>query len=283
MKVLVTGGAGNVGRGVVRRLMGEHDVVSYDLKESPELQCTQIVGDLLDLSALRAAMAGIDAVVHLGAVPHPMNDPADKVFEVNVMGTHRVADAATEAGVGQIVFASSDSSLGLCFGEYGLPAPVQYIPVDAHHPVIPRDPYGLSKKLGEEVLESFHRKHGTAVTCLRYAWVWWEAEYANQPVLDANIANVASGLWTYVDARDVADAIACALARVTEGFHIVPLTAPDTTVSPPTLELVRDYLPPAVEIRERESFETNPFRTLWTLRPCQELLGYEPTRSWRNR
>ncbi len=283
MRVLITGGAGNVGRGVAHRLMGEHEVVSFDLVQTPELECPQIVGNLLDLDALRAAMNGVDAVVHLGAIPHPMNDPADRVFEVNVMGTHRVADAATAAGVGRIVFASSDSTLGLCFGEYGLPLPVQYVPVDAAHPVIPRDPYGLSKKVGEEILEAFHRRHGTAITCLRYACVWWDATYETQPLHDANVANVAAGLWTYVDARDVADAIACALDRVDEGFHIIPLTAPDTTVSQPTIELVRKYLPPTVEIRERETFDTNPFRTLWTLRPCKDILGFEPTRSWRKR
>lgn len=281
MKVVVTGGAGNVGRGVVGRLMAEHEVVSFDRREHPDVACTQVTGDILNLGDLRAAMDGADAVVHLAAIPHPMHDPADRVFEVNVMGTHRVAETAVEAGASRLVFASSDSTLGLVFGDYGSPLPLEYIPVDPAHPTKPRDPYGLSKRIGEEVLEAFHRRHGVAVTCLRYAWVWWPPEYENQPNLAANPDAVASGLWTYVDARDVADAIACALERVDDGFHIVPLTAPDTAVDTPTLDLVARHVAPDVEVRDRASFEREPFRTLWDLGPCREILGFSPERTWR--
>jgi len=283
MRVVVTGGAGDIGHCVVKQLAQEHEVISFDQRVSTELHCEQVVGDILDLDALRAVMKGTHCVIHLAAIRHPMADPADRVFHVNVMGTHRVADAAVDAGVRRIVFASSDSTFGFVFGNYGCPLPlVEYVPLDTKHPTHPRDPYGLSKLVGEELLHSMHRRHGVAVTCLRYPWVWHPGSYPERAEIERNPANHVGLLWAYIDARDVAQAFHHAAERVEAGFHVILLSAPDTMVSMPTLELVASYLSANVTVRDLSRLVREPNRTLVDNAPCETLLGLRPARSWRD-
>lgn len=282
MRIVVTGGAGNVGRWVVAELARSHEVVVYDIAPCEGPPCEQVRGDILSLDDLRRGFTGADCVVHLAAIPHPLHDTPERVFRVNVLGTYLVGLAAAEVGVRRVIFASSDSTYGFVFGGYQAPYDVAYVPIDQGHPTRPRDPYGLSKKLGEDVLESLHRLHGTAVTCLRYCWVWYPADYPDPAALSADLPALLPMLFGYVDARDVAQAVLLAAERVESGFHVVPISAADTIVPVPTLELVARYFAPSTVVRQPRSFLADEHRTLWDLLPARDLFGYEPRHSWRS-
>eukprot|EP01032_Pedospumella_encystans_P019775 gene19775-22481_t len=118
---------------------------------------------VLDLAAparsdVLQAMAGYDAVMHVAGIPHPLNDPAKRVFDVNVNGTFNVLEAAAQHGIGKVVFTSSESTMGFAFATHRL-APL-YIPVDEAHAARPQDPYGLSKVVSEQICKTYTQRTG---------------------------------------------------------------------------------------------------------------------------
>jgi nucleoside-diphosphate-sugar epimerase len=165
MRVLVTGGSGYVGRVVCERLVREHDVTNFDRNPPPQPLGQFLRGDILNSAHLMYAMRGVEAVVHLAAIPHPMHDPSDAVMNVNVMGTQRVVEAAALGSPKRIVVASSDSTFGFVFGK-GRIMP-EYLPIDEAHPTRPPDCYGLSKLIKEEICRRYTRDLGLETVCLR--------------------------------------------------------------------------------------------------------------------
>ncbi|MGQ9730870.1 MAG: NAD-dependent epimerase/dehydratase family protein [Candidatus Zipacnadales bacterium] len=277
MRVIVTGGSGYVGRVVVQRLATEHEVVVFD-REPPEADVAFVAGDIRDLEGLRRACSGAEAVVHLAAIPVPFRDPDDLVMEVNVMGTERVVAAAVHCGVRRLVFASSDSTLGFVFGE-GQIVP-QYLPCDEDHPLCPRDAYGLSKLIGEEICRRYTRLSGMETVCLRYCWVWSEREYHNLTALQNQPQMFVGQLWGYVDVRDVAQAVAKSLVAPAITHETLFISARRTFMPRPTLELIREFLPPTLEIRQLDSFEQEPRRCLHDYSRARRIIGYEPEHDW---
>jgi UDP-glucose 4-epimerase len=160
MKVLVTGGAGRVGRGVVHALLERGDrVVSFDLRASGQTHAhlTDVVGVFDDPQAAARAVDGADAVLHLGAFMSWLPSEAQRVYDANVTGTYVLLDASRRAGVRKFVFASS--------GEvYPETRPV-YLPLDEAHPTQPASLYGLTKLLGEEMVR-FHQRIGSLGTVI---------------------------------------------------------------------------------------------------------------------
>ena len=149
-KIAVTGGSGKAGRAVVRDLLEHgHDVLNIDRVPSPESYSPDtpapfLLADLTDygqaLEALSGAerMPGIEAVVHLAAIPSPVHATPDQVFRTNVTSTHAVFSAAARLGLKRVVWASSETTLGLPFER-----PPDYAPVDEAH-VYPETSYALS-------------------------------------------------------------------------------------------------------------------------------------------
>jgi nucleoside-diphosphate-sugar epimerase len=175
--------------------------------------------DVLQLDAVLQAMAGYDAVMHVAGIPHPLNDPAKRVFDVNVNGTFNVLEAAAQHGIGKVVFTSSESTMGFAFATHRL-APL-YIPVDEAHPARPQDPYGLSKVVCEQICKTYTERYGMRTVCLRMPWVWLP-EDAQRPFyrsLVAEYRNWNKNLWTFVDARDVGTAHRLALETALESRH----------------------------------------------------------------
>jgi nucleoside-diphosphate-sugar epimerase len=131
MKVAVTGGSGKLGRHVVRRLGDDgHDVLTLDLTGERSHRVTHVdlrnYGQVLDaLLGLDDRLRDFDAVVHLGAIPAPGVAPEAATFENNMLATYNVFQAARRAGIKKLVYASSETVLGLPF--YADPP---YIPVD---------------------------------------------------------------------------------------------------------------------------------------------------------
>ncbi len=205
MNVLITGGSGLVGRYVVDELAKSYSVEVLDLQplHRADVVCHQV--DLLDLPAVKRVVRGYDAIVHLAGIPHPLTEPADKVFRVNTLGTFHLLEAAAENGIRKFIFISSESTLGFAFATTRMWP--EYVPIDEQHPLRPQDPYGLSKVAGELLCAGYARKTGMQTLCLRPPWIWVPEEKTFYRQLIADYPQWYKNLWAFIDVRDVAQAI----------------------------------------------------------------------------
>src|SRR3954454_17016104 len=186
-KIAVTGGSGKAGRAVVRDLLERgYEVLNIDRvpsaeSHSPESPAPFLPAELTDfgqtLEALSGGerMPGIEAVVHLAAIPSPVHATPDQVFRTNVTSTHAVFAAAARLGLRRVVWASSETTLGLPFDR-----PPDYAPVDEAH-VYPETSYALSKVLGEEMARQFLRWSGIAFVGLSFSTVMVRDDYEQPP------------------------------------------------------------------------------------------------------
>ena len=176
MRVLVTGGSGHLGQFVIRDLLDHgHAVVNADRRApaadgpagSPATPFVET--DLGDVGQVAGALAGCDALIHLGAIPRPYLHPDEVVFVNNTRATFATLQAASLLGVKKAVIASSVSAFGTAWAP--VPFPPRYAPIDEDHPLLNHDAYGLSKEVDERTAEMFHRRDGMAVAALRFHWV----------------------------------------------------------------------------------------------------------------
>ena len=213
MRVLVTGSEGRIGRHLAGVLDGKgYGLRGFDTRADTQAAGGPIddrhVGDLRDLPAVRSAMRGVDAVVHLGAIPSDRDDGA-AVMQTNVMGSWNVLQAAQENGVRRVVFFSSINAQGSVLTGH----PPAVLPIDDDYPHHPATPYQLSKHLGEEICRSFSERHGMITLCLRPTWVTQPSDYTQAGFgTDGFLAAWQPDLWAYVDVRDVGNAVLRCLA-----------------------------------------------------------------------
>jgi nucleoside-diphosphate-sugar epimerase len=274
-RVVVTGGAGKAGRAVVRDLL-EHgyDVVSVDMLRDPNLaEGQQLVADLADYGQTVDALRGADVVVHLAAIPAPGLKPDELTFRVNTTSTYNVFAAAPLVGLRRVVWASSETTIGLPF-ERELP---RYAPIDEEHPLLPESSYALSKVVSEEMARQFSRWNGIPHIGLRFSNVMEPDDYERFPGFwdDAQLRRW--NLWGYVDARDVAQSCRLALDADLSGADVFIIAAADTVMNRPSADLMADVYP-EVELREG----VVEFGTLLSIEKARRLLGYEPAFSWRD-
>ena len=242
MNVLVTGGAGMIGRAAVDELRGHgHQVTPVD--RSAQRQEDTVTVDLQDLGQVVGAMHGVDAVVHMAAIPSPRSDPPEVVFRNNVMSTFNVLEAAALVGVHNVVLASSISALGYAFRHRDF-NPLR-IPIDETHPLLSQDSYGLSKMVGEELAEGFVRRTpDLAVSSLRFTWVLDQEDI--QVARRAREQRETSGggaFWTWVDVRDAASACRLAMENNRPGHEAFYIAAPEIRLDMPIEDLLAQHFP----------------------------------------
>ena len=273
-RVVVTGGSGKAGRAVVADLLAQgNDVLSVDLVRSDAFECDQLVADLTDYGETVEALRGAAAVVHLAAIPAPGLRPDALTFDVNTTSTYNIFSAATTLGLERVVWASSETVLGLPF-ERERPA---YAPIDEEHPPYPEFSYALAKLLSEEMARQFNRWTGVPFVGLRFSNVMEPHDYARFPGFWDDPQLRRWNLWGYVDARDVAQSCRLALASDLGGAEVFIVAAADTVMNRPSAELMAEVYP-GVEIRG----ELGEFETLLSIAKARRLLGYAPERSWRD-
>jgi nucleoside-diphosphate-sugar epimerase len=277
--VVVTGGSGKLGRACVRDLV-EHgyDVTNVDLVPSRDDLCPLVRADLTDFGQALEVLAGVDehpsaaAVVHLAAIPAPGLVPNAEVFRLNTLSTYNVFEAARRLGIKNVVWASSETVLGLPFD-----TPPPYIPVDERYPPRPETAYSLSKLMGETMAEQFCRwDPQLKIVGLRFSNVMDPEDYRAFPGFDADPTLRKWNLWAYIDGRDGAQAIRRALESDLTGAEVFVIANADTVMSRPNSELVSEVFPDVPL-----AGDVGPNETLLSIVKARRVLGYEPRHSWR--
>ena len=286
-RVVVTGGAGKLGRAVVTDLVAhEWDVVVFDrvrpagLPDAVAQAVTVVPMDLTDYAQVLDAMLGleerydhIDAVVHLAAVPAPGIIGDHATFANNMNTTYNVFTAARRAGVKTIVWASSETVLGLPFD-----TPPPYLPVDEAYPPRPESTYSLTKTLEETLAAQLCRWDPTLTMIgLRFSNVMEPQDYQQFPSYDADPMLRKWNLWGYIDARDGAQAVRRALGHGQPGMDVFIVANADTVMSRPNAELVATVFP-GVEVRG----DLGEHDTMLSIDKARSVLGFEPEHSWRD-
>jgi nucleoside-diphosphate-sugar epimerase len=280
-RVAVTGSSGKLGRAVVDHLHEQGwDVVALDRVASPRADVTSSVVDLTDFGQAVEAMSGIDdrhdgveALVHLAAIPAPGLRPNAATFANNITASYNVYSAAIRAGVRKIVWASSETVLGLPFDE-----PPPYLPVDEEYRPRPNSTYSLVKTLEEEMARQLCRWHPhLSMTGLRFSNVMYPEDYTEFPSFDADPQLRRWNLWAYIDARDAAQAVRLALTNDTVGADVFIIANADTVMSRPNDALLAEVFPDVPLSRP-----VGPHETLLSIDKARRVLGYEPRHSWRD-
>jgi nucleoside-diphosphate-sugar epimerase len=285
--IVVTGGSGKAGSAVIKDLVERgYSVLNVDRAPPRETLCHFLKAELNDMGAaidaLRRAMGTVerrrpfelaDAVIHLAGIPAPGLEPDAVTFENNLMTTYNIFSAATLLGLKRIVWASSETVLGLPFTRTK-PATA---PVTEELPAIPESGYALAKLLVEEMARQMHRWNpGTSFIGLRISNILEKPDYANFPTYwaDANLRKW--NFWSYVDARDVAQACRLGLeASFTGADHFI-IAAADTVMKRPSRALLAEHFPEVTLARDIGEFET-----LLAIDKARRVLGYAPQHSWR--
>ena len=281
MRVVVTGGSGKLGRAVVDDLLANgYDVANVDAAPPREARSEFTRIDLTDFGQVVEALTRIDnrfdhvdAVVHLAAIPGPGNSTNAATFANNVVASYNVFAAARVAGIRNVVWASSETVLGLPFDE-----PPPYLPVDEEVPWHPETTYALGKVLDEEMARQFCRwEPELKMIGLRFSNVMEPADYAQFPGWNDDPSLRSWNLWSYIDARDGAQAVRRALEHDARGMDIFIVANADTVMSRPNEELVRATFPDVPVRRPLGEHDT-----LLSIDKARRVLGYEPQHNWRD-
>jgi nucleoside-diphosphate-sugar epimerase len=288
-RIVVTGGSGKAGRWVVRELSAAgYQVLNVDVTP-PEGEGRFLRAELTDLGETVEALRGASAVVHLAAIPAPGIRTVERTFEINVRSTYNVFSAATLLGLERVVWASSETVLGLPFGRQHArnlldaaaapghaPEPA-FVPIDEEHPRRPHSSYSLSKVLGEEMAAEYARWSGIPFIGLRFSAIREHEEYAAFPETARDPHLGEWNLWGYVDARDVAQACRLSLSADVSGAEVFIIAAGDTNSDRPNAELLADCFP-TVPVRR----SVGDRDTLLAIDKARAVLGYAPGYSWRD-
>jgi len=274
-KVVVTGGGGKVGRAVVVELL-EHGYSVLNADAAPQaatLGGANLRVDFTDYGETVEALAGAWGVVHLAAIPAPNRRTPARTFRDNVASTFNVFQAAALHKLTRVVWASSETTIGLPF-HGDRPAAV---PVDESHYPLPESAYALSKVVGETMAEQFARWTGTPHIGLRFSYVQEPADHDKFMEQQKDPTTAMGNLWSYVDARDCAQATRLALEVSLSGSTSFLIAAADTRSLRPSNELMAEYFP---QCRVAPSLGTH--QALISSAKAERVLGYRAKYSWRD-
>jgi nucleoside-diphosphate-sugar epimerase len=290
MRIFFTGGSGKAGQYAVKHLRDlGHLVTNVDLNAPADGRSLRV--DLADAGQVLNAMQAYadfdelepgngvpryDAVVHFAAVPRIMIVPDNETFRINTLSTYNVLDAAVKAGVPKIIFASSETTYGICFHD-GEVKPA-YVPIDEEHPTVPQDSYAMSKVVNEATARSFQARSGADIYGLRINNVVEPHEYAeNFPEFLAHPEKRRRNIFAYIDARDLAQMVERCLATDGLGYEVFNVSNDDMSVNLTSNQVIERFyqgVPKAREMDENETFYDNS--------KAKRMVGFAPQYSWRD-
>jgi nucleoside-diphosphate-sugar epimerase len=273
-KICVTGASGKLGRAVVRDLIDHgHEVVATDVRPGPsDLGAQVLVADLTQYGQAAEVLNGVDAVIHLANIPAPGIRTPSETFNSNTTMNSNVFLAAAQLGIDRVVWASSETTLGLPFD-----VPPRYVPVDEAHYPYPTTTYALSKVVTETLAEHVTQWSGIPFVALRFSNILGPEDYQafsgywDDPLLRK------WNLWGYIDTRDAATACRLALDAPVQGAQSFVIAAADTVMNRPSADLMKEVFPDVEITRELGEFET-----LLAIDRAREVLGFVPRHSWRD-
>ncbi|MDP8997289.1 MAG: NAD(P)-dependent oxidoreductase [Pseudomonadota bacterium] len=243
MKIAVTGGSGRIGCAITDLgLMQGHQIISIDRVAPPEPRdrVTYILADISDYDALVAGFAGCDAMIHMAAIPHPMNEPNHIVHNNNVVGSYNALRAAVENNIMRVCQASSVNAIGQAYSR--VPR-YDYFPIDEDHPNYAEDPYSLSKWICEQQGDAFARRYqDISIASLRFHWVLPDRACAAQQYAQSDW-KPDKHLWAYTRRDAAADACLRAVQTDLKGHEVFYIVASDTANPTPSAELAARYFP----------------------------------------
>jgi nucleoside-diphosphate-sugar epimerase len=273
------------------RELTEHgyDVAATDLVATREdLEAGMLRADLTDYGQALQALDGATAVVHLANIPAPGLSTPAVTFNANAAMNFNVFHAAAKLGLRRVVWASSETTLGVPFGiapsemqfmETDGPAP-RYAPVDEDHYPIATTTYALSKVASETIAGQIAAWSGIPFVALRLSNIAAPHEYSQVPSIWSDPDARKWNLWGYVDERDVAAACRLALeapADAVAGSPSFVIAAADTVMSTPSAALLRETFPGVPLTRD-----VGEFGSLLASDRARDAIGYVPQHSWRD-
>lgn len=292
MRILFTGGSGKAGRHAIAHLIEQgHRVTNADLVrfDMPGVDSLQV--DLTDagqvFNALHAyagfdelepgtGVPAYDAVVHFAAIPAILFRPDNETYRINTLSTYNVLDAATKLGIRKVIFASSETTYGICFAD-GEKKP-DYIPIDEEHPTVPQDSYAMSKVVNEATARSFQARSGFDIYGLRINNVIEPHEYAtNFPAFMDDPALRRRNIFAYIDARDLGHMVDCCLKTDGLGYEVFNVANDDLSVGITSREVIERFYQGVPQKRDMEANETFYANT-----KAKRLVGFSPRHSWRD-
>ena len=276
---MVTGSAGRLGRLVVGRLIDRgYEVLATDRAPLDESPTKFVQADLCDSDRVGELLKGAEAVIHMGAIPGPTREEPREIFENNVASTFNVLMAAEELNLRRVVFSSSAFGMGWAH-DPGAFVPL-YVPLDEDHPMMPFEPYGLSKQVGECIGAMVARNSSTTVASLRFTNVVRPEVLAEFPWPAPTRENpLTLVMWAYADPDDVAEAHVLALEADLTGHEPFLLAQPTTRFSEPTSELIERNFGSEVKIRGELKGNASVINTA----KAQRMLGWKPRSGWSDR
>ncbi|KPA22250.1 UDP-glucose 4-epimerase [Shimia sp. SK013] len=289
MRILFTGGSGKAGRHVCRYLRDAgHRVVNVDLTPLKEPGIDDLIADITDSGSMFNVMTSyanfdelepgtgvpaFDAVVHFAAVPRILIAPDHETFRVNTIGTYNVIEAAVKLGIRKVIFASSETTYGVCFAD-GIVNP-DYLPVDEAHDTNPMDSYGLSKVVNEKTGRAFQRRSGADIYGLRIGNVIEPHEYDNFPAYFADPAVRRRNIFCYIDARDLGQIVDLCLKTDNLGFQIFNAGNDTNSVDLPAHDIAERFFPGVPVAQDMGKTEA-----LYSNRKIRDVLGFREQHSW---
>jgi nucleoside-diphosphate-sugar epimerase len=291
MRILFTGGTGKAGRHAIAHLIDQgHRVLNLDLLPLDHPKLDNRIADITDAGQVFDVMASyagfdelepgtgvpeFDAVVHFAAIPRLLLASDNECYRVNTLGTYNVIDAAVKYGIRKIIFASSETTYGICFAD-GERKP-DYLPLDEDHPTVPEDSYAMSKVVNEATARSFQKRSGVDIYGLRINNVIEPHEYAeNFPAYLADPALRRRNFFAYIDARDLGHMVDRCLKTDGLGYEVFNVSNDDHSVGATTHELI-DRFYQGVPVGDMGEFET-----FYSNAKAKKLVGYQPRHSWRD-
>ncbi len=276
MRVIVTGSSGFLGRHVASALAeAGHHVTGIDAAPPPIGSWDHVTADLTSLAAALELVRNHDAVVHIAAIPRPTGRAAGEVFHTNVSAAFNVVEAAVLGKIPRFVYASSFSVLGYPFGAPFTPP--HYLPIDEKHPIGAQDAYGLSKWLGEEIVEAGVRRGVFSAVSLRMPWVQSPGMFFDQIGPRREKAEAVRDLWSYIDVRDAAEGFRLALEWSGAGHLRTYLAAGDTYLEGETRPALAAALP---DVKLNQPLDGHA--GLIDTTHARDSLGFQAQYSWRD-
>lgn len=289
-RIFFTGGSGKAGRHVIPYLLNQgYRVLNVDLLPLQHPGVDNLHADITDSGQMFDAMtsyAGLDelelgtmpsfdAVVHFAAVPRILLKPDNETFRVNTIGTYNVIEAAVKLGIKKIIFASSETTYGVCFSD-GKTDP-HSLPLEEDYDIDPMDSYGLSKLVNEKTARSFQRRSGFDIYALRIGNVIEPHEYKELfPNYFRHPEVRRRNAFCYIDARDLGQIVDLCIKKDDLGFQVFNAGNDHNGAILPTKDLIDRFFPGVPVSRELGEHEA-----LFSNRKIREVLGFKEQHNWR--